>query len=471
MIRRRYQFLESLKAASDLTLVVLTWIGAYLLRFRSAWVIEIFPITKYVPAFGKYLTLAILVAMTWGVVFAVLNVYRAASTPSLFKEVYRVLRANLTALLVFMAAALVVAEVKPSRAVLLIFGLLSSAALVLSRIVFRQALITMNRSARNLQRALIVGTGELARELARKIRGHRELGLTVAGFAADTSTQAVVEAEGLPVLGDATDVARIVREAKIDQVFVALPMEAHHLIQGVLQNLSEEIVDVKVVPDLYQFIALRGGVEEFEGLPIVHLKETPLFGWRRVAKRAFDVAFSSAALALGSPLYLAIAIAVKLSSPGPAFYRQERMGLDGRTFDVWKFRSMRVDAERQTGAVWARKDDPRRTRTGAFLRESSLDELPQFWNVLAGDMSVVGPRPERPVFIAQFRDRIPKYMLRHKVKAGLTGWAQVHGWRGNTDLQKRIEHDIYYIQNWSIGLDLRILWMTVWRGLVNKNAY
>jgi Undecaprenyl-phosphate glucose phosphotransferase len=471
MIRRHTQFLESLKAATDLTLVVATWIASYFLRFRVAAVIDLFPITKHVPSFGKHLTLALLVAMTWGVVFAAVNLYRATSTPSLFKEVYRVLRAHATALLVFMAAALAVAEVKPSRAVLLIFGGLAAVLLVAARVVFREIVIARNRRPGHARRALVIGTGVLARELARKIGRHRELGLTVIGFAADKSGVVSEEVDGLPVLGEAGEVARIVREGNVDEVFVALPLDASSLLLTVLRNLSEEIVDVKVVPDLYQFISLRGGIEEFDGLPIVHLKETPLYGWRRVAKRGFDVAFSLAALVFGAPIYLAVAVAVKFSSRGPVFYKQERMGLDGRTFPVWKFRSMRVDAEQATGAVWASKDDPRRTRVGAFLRRSSLDELPQFWNVLKGDMSVVGPRPERPVFIEQFRERIPRYMLRHKVKAGLTGWAQVHGWRGNTDLEKRIEHDLYYIQNWSIGLDLRIIWMTAWRGLVNANAY
>ena len=204
---------------------------------------------------------------------------------------------------------------------------------------------------------------------------------------------------------------------------------------------------------------------------IVGLRESPHFGLNIVFKRTMDVVLSLAALLVLSPLLLLLALVVKLTSPGPIFYRQERCGLNGKPFWMLKFRSMRVDAEKQTGAVWAQKDDPRRTRFGAFLRKTSLDELPQFINVLMGDMSLVGPRPERPVFIQQFSKTIPNYCARHAVKAGITGWAQVHGWRGNTSLRKRLQYDLYYITHWTPWLDLKILWMTVWHGLVNRNAY
>jgi exopolysaccharide biosynthesis polyprenyl glycosylphosphotransferase len=218
-------------------------------------------------------------------------------------------------------------------------------------------------------------------------------------------------------------------------------------------------------------MTLQSSVEEIDGLPVICLRESPLVGWAAVQKRAFDVAVSGLALLLGAPFLLAIALAVRLTSGSPVLYAQERMGLDGRLFRMLKFRTMVHGAEQDSGPVWTVEDDPRRTRLGAFLRRTSLDELPQLWNVLRGDMSLVGPRPERPVFIEQFRREVPGYMLRHKVKAGCTGWAQVHGWRGNTSLHERVEHDLYYIQNWSLGLDLRILLMTLWRGVLHRNAY
>ena len=228
---------------------------------------------------------------------------------------------------------------------------------------------------------------------------------------------------------------------------------------------------IHVVPDLGRFTSLRGGVEEFEGLPFVHLRESPLYGWSQVGKRIFDVLFSLVVLVLLSPVFLALALAVRLTSPGPVLYGQERMGLDGQRFRMLKLRTMRVDAERGDGAGVGAPGDARRTPIGAFLRRFSLDELPQFVNVLRGEMSVVGPRPERPVFVERFRQTVPGYMLRHKVKSGVTGWAQVNGLRGNTSLETRIEYDIEYIERWSFWLDLKIIGMTVIRVLFDRNAY
>jgi exopolysaccharide biosynthesis polyprenyl glycosylphosphotransferase len=212
-------------------------------------------------------------------------------------------------------------------------------------------------------------------------------------------------------------------------------------------------------------------VEEFEGLPIVTLSGSPMYGWNKVVKRALDLCIGVPLLLLCVPLFGLLALLVKCTSRGPVFYVQERMGFDGRVFGIIKFRTMQADAEDHTGAVWTQAHDPRRTRVGVWLRCTSLDELPQLWNVVKGEMSLVGPRPERPVFVEEFRKNIPRYMLRHRVKAGMTGWAQVQGWRGNTSLERRLEHDLYYIQHWSLVLDLKILWLTLWRGFVHKNAY
>jgi len=208
-----------------------------------------------------------------------------------------------------------------------------------------------------------------------------------------------------------------------------------------------------------------------DGLPVVHLTQVPLTGWMSLVKRSLDIAISGTALVLLSPVCGAIALAIRIADRGPVLYRQRRMGLDGRPFNILKFRSMVVDAEGASGPVWTSPDDERRTRFGALLRRWSLDELPQLWNVLRGEMSLVGPRPERPEFVREFKEKFPQYMLRHRVRSGITGWAQVHGWRGNTSLSKRIEYDLYYIENWSLALDFRILWMTLRHGFRHHNAY
>ncbi len=240
-----------------------------------------------------------------------------------------------------------------------------------------------------------------------------------------------------------------------------------------LESTSREMVDVKVVPDLLQVIALRARLEDLDGVPVININDVPLQGFNahRQARPSTSAISSAALLVLARAARHRRARSCRLTSRGPVFYRQERMGLDGKSFTIVKFRSMYDDAERQTGPVWAVADDPRVTPLGRFLRRSNLDELPQLWNVLRGDMSIVGPRPERPHFVEQFKHKIPQYMLRHKVKAGLTGWAQVNGWRGNTPLEKRIEYDLYYIENWSVRLDLKIMWLTLLRGFFHKHAY
>jgi Undecaprenyl-phosphate glucose phosphotransferase len=256
----------------------------------------------------------------------------------------------------------------------------------------------------------------------------------------------------------------------VDEVVLALPSEEHGYLKTFMDELAQRTVDVKVVPDLFSYITLRGGLEEFGGLPIISLQGAPLEGWSRILKRVFDAGLSALALLLASPLLALIAAAVKLTSSGPVFFAQDRMGLDGRVFRMLKFRSMRTDAEAH-GARFASQQDARRTPLGALLRRTSLDELPQLWNVLMGDMSLVGPRPERPVFIEAFKKQIPRYHLRHMVKSGLTGWAQVNGLRGDTSIERRIEYDLYYIENWSLVFDLRILLRTALGGFLSRNAY
>jgi Undecaprenyl-phosphate glucose phosphotransferase len=307
--------------------------------------------------------------------------------------------------------------------------------------------------------------------VARKIGEQPVLGLRVQGFLAKEKQKVGQVVEGLPVLGDYSEISLVIARNQINIVIIALPLSAHERIGEVLGSIGDDTVDIKVIPDLYRYISLSGSVEEFEGLPIIGLRGSPMVGWARVTKRMVDIIGSAIGLLILSPVLIALALGVKFTSPGPVFYRQKRMGLDGRVFTMYKFRSMRIDAEQKTGPVWAQEGDPRRTRLGAFMRSTSLDELPQLLNVLRGEMSLVGPRPERPEFIGDFRKNIPGYMLRHKMKAGITGWAQINGWRGNTSLEKRIEHDLFYIENWSLALDFKIMFLTVFKGLKAPNAY
>jgi Undecaprenyl-phosphate glucose phosphotransferase len=324
------------------------------------------------------------------------------------------------------------------------------------------------RRGYNLRHAVLVGGGEPAAEVQAMLQRRPDVGISVLGLVGDKQEP---ERAGARWLGGLDDLRSVLDRFPIDLVIVALPHAESIRLPEILAQIGDDPVTIHVVPDVAGLASLRGGIEEFEGLPFIHLRESPLYGWNRVLKRAFDLGVGMVALSMAMPLMLVIALAVKLSSQGPVLYRQERMGLDGGRFHMLKFRTMRLDAEAETGPVWASPDDPRCTRLGAFLRRWSLDELPQFFNVIRGEMSLVGPRPERPELVQEFRRKVPGYMLRHKVKAGITGWAQVNGWRGATSLEKRIEYDLYYIERWTLLFDLKILVQTLWRGLRHKNAY
>jgi Undecaprenyl-phosphate glucose phosphotransferase len=355
-----------------------------------------------------------------------------------------------------------------SRATMLLFSLLTAVGVLSARRFGWSAIRGLRSRGYNQTLAVIVGTGRVARKTAWAIRHASWMGIKNLGFVEDNQSRWTGD---LNILGTTADLPRLIHQYGIEHVFISLPMSRYHDARRVFDILSQTMAEVRLVADVPELSGLTLTTTNLDGLPVIGLRESPHFGLNIVVKRAMDMALSLIGLLLLSPVMLVIAALVKLTSSGPVFFRQERCGLNGKTFQMLKFRSMRVDAEQQTGAVWTRRDDPRRTRFGTFLRKTSLDELPQLINVLRGDMSLVGPRPERPVFIQKFRRTIPNYMARHCVKAGITGWAQVHGWRGNTSLRKRVQYDLYYITHWTPLLDLRILWMTVFHGLFHRNAY
>ena len=355
-----------------------------------------------------------------------------------------------------------------SRWFMLVFWAFDIVAVFGARLAIRDVVRSLRRHGRFVRRALVVGAGDLGQEVVRRLRGHPEFGVRVVGYL-DDRIPIGERIEGKEVLGGCEAVTRVLSDYRVDQLFLALPLEAHHEVLKVLNAIEGELVDVKMVPDVLQFVTLRAAVEELEGLPVISLAQSPIIGWARVLKRVTDIMLGALGIVVLSPLLGAIALMIRLGSPGSVLYRQERTGLDGRTFDILKFRTMPEHTESETGPVWALRGDRRATRLGRTLRRFSLDELPQLWNVLTGDMSLVGPRPERPFFVHQFKTRVPQYMLRHKVKSGLTGWAQVNGLRGDTSIEKRIEYDLYYIQNWSLALDVKIMILTLYRAWQHRH--
>ncbi|MBC8188233.1 MAG: exopolysaccharide biosynthesis polyprenyl glycosylphosphotransferase, partial [Proteobacteria bacterium] len=328
------------------------------------------------------------------------------------------------------------------------------------RSTIRYGLRHARRRGFNLRYVLVVGSGPLAASVVERIRQRPDAGFKLIGVVASGSIGGAVE--GAHVMGATSDLKQILRDNRVDQVIVALSRHESELFEKVAAELEDDVVNVKIVPDLLHGYSLRSTVESLDGIPVIGLQETALIGWAALGKRSFDLVASSAALVVLSPALGVIATAIYASSGAPILYRQKRMGHDGRVFEMLKFRSMKNDAE-ATGPGWTKPRDPRRTRLGRRLRKFNLDELPQLINVLRGEMSLVGPRPERPTYINEFRREVPGYMLRHKVRAGMTGWAQVHGWRGDTSIHARVEHDLYYIQQWSFWLDIRILFMTLFR--------
>lgn len=475
MIQERHRKTAGLYLFADLFATLAAFFAAWMLRFEF----EVIPLTKNVPQFGPYLRLIPFVLVLWPIVFYFHGLYQSRRGRSRVDEVLTIV---LAVLLATVLLSVVIAWYRPpaapgsteyftySRAFLALFAFVDLLFVSSTRMVVRSMLRRVRSSGHNVQRILVVGAGLLGREITTKILAHRELGFEVVGFLDDDPGKAGTQICGVPVLGTTRQAEEVLATRPIDQVFITLPLEAHKKILHLLDLMARECVEIKLVPDILQYATLNAALEDLDGTPVINLSQVPLQGWSSLNKRAMDLAVAIAAFAAVAPFFPLIALAIWLEDRGPILYRQERMGLDGRSFMILKFRSMRVNAESTSGPVWAIKDDPRRTRVGGFLRRWSLDELPQIWNVITGDMSIVGPRPERPTFVREFKHKIPRYMLRHRVKAGITGWAQVHGWRGNTSIKKRIQYDLYYIQNWSLSLDFKILWMTVRHGL-RHNAH
>jgi Undecaprenyl-phosphate glucose phosphotransferase len=483
MVRFKTRVLATLYVAVDILTTNAAFVLAYFLRFHSGFVVSQLPITKGIPEISRYLLLLPFLSLLWPLLLYFHGLYKLKRGRSRIDEFFGILFSVLIGSALVLGLTLYVRvyyryqpDVAPqweySQAVFGIFVLLDIAALNAARGAIRAYLQRRWSAGYNVERVLVAGAGDLGQTVAETLLAHRELGYEVVGFVDDTPRRQVA---GLPVLGGLEQTVDLASMHRVDQVYIALPLEQHVEVLRLIKCVSNECLDVKVVPDLVQYATSKAALEDLDGIPIISLNEVPLSGWNSMAKRLLDIALGSLillALTLIVPVFPVIALLIKWKGGrGPVFYRQERMSLDGKTFLMYKFRSMTDDAEAHTGPVWAKEEDPRRTTIGAWLRRFNLDELPQLLNVVLGDMSLVGPRPERPPFVQQFRERIPQYMVRHRVRSGITGWAQVNGWRGNTSIEKRLECDLYYIENWSLLLDIKILILTLFRGFGQRHAY
>ncbi len=395
--------------------------------------------------------------------FSRIGLYKSYRLSTLWKELMSVMRANFLVVISFVVLIYFVNELKLSRATVIAYFFLSTFVFCFYRYVLRMGLRSLRRRGRNLRHVALVGYGPMIESYVRAVRSFPDAGIEMVAWLDSRGTS-----QDFNISETTGDLNSVRKRFHPDYFIIGYPAQDYlHLDQFLRQNYND-VVPLVVLPDLqYSFIGYQ--VEDLAGYPALVVNQPNFSTIDEVSKRAFDLVASGLGLLVVSPLLLLIGLLIKLDSKGPIFFKQERVGLDGVKFKMWKFRSMRVDAEAQV--TWTVKDDPRRTTFGRFLRATSLDELPQLWNVFIGDMSLVGPRPEQTKFVEKFRQEIPAYMLRHKMKAGITGWAQVNGWRGDTSLEKRIECDLYYVRNWSLWFDVKILFLTVWRGFMNKNAY
>ncbi len=449
---------------------VLATMVSYPLGYRARFLSNLFAVQELQPLAVYYGPMALQAVLT-PPIFAMHGLYVLKRSKAWGDEFHRVLSAvSVTAVIVMAATAFISKDFGYSRLMLAIVWLLSLIFVLIGRLTHSRIQGLLRGRGVGEDRVLIVGTDDTAKMILDKIRQSPGLGYRPVGFVTEEKGPASVF--GIPVLGLVDDIGILVKEHRIDEVIVAVPTLSHQQLLEIVSKCQKHNVNIKCFPDLFQIMASEINISDLDGLPLVTVRDVALKGWNLVMKRWVDLVFSACGLVVLSPFMLLVAFLIKLTSPsGPVFFTQERVGLDGKPFEVVKFRSMRPDAEVSTGPVWARKGDDRTTALGKIIRRYSIDELPQLVNVFIGEMSLVGPRPERPYFVEQFKQTVPRYFDRHNEKAGLTGWAQVNGLRGNTSIEERTAYDLWYVENWTLWLDFKIMIQTLFVIFRDKNAY
>lgn len=461
LLKEYSQFFAILLRLMDVLAVVLGGFIAYYYKFNSF----------YLRA--EYQSALMIAAILTLTVFSFFHIYDSIRALNFWQHLSKLIQAVFVMLVVLAGLAFLTKTGETySRTWFLLLGGFSLGLLVLFRCTLLIVLRLMRSHGWNEKRAVIIGAGDLGEKLLEAVQQKLWTGFRVVGVFDDhalkNTPRTILD---VPVIKTPDNISVYLKREAIDEVWLALPLNAQKRVKEILHELRHDTVTTRFVLDIFGMDLLNHSLTSLAGFPVLNIRSTPMVGINRIVKAIEDRILAGCILLLISPILMMIAIAIKLTSKGPIFYRQKRVGWNGNEFEMLKFRSMPVNVESASGPVWAKQNETRATRVGTFLRKTSLDELPQFINVLLGDMSIVGPRPERQYFVEQFKNEIPRYMQKHLVKAGITGWAQVNGWRGNTSLEKRIEYDLYYIENWSLAFDLKIIFLTIFRGFVNKNAY
>ena len=464
---RKTPWLVWTRAAADYAAIFLSVILAYNYRFH----LDRIPIPgSEPPAFSYYIRATPLVALIFLVTYGFSGVYRIRRGRPLLDEMFSIIGASVLASVLTLALMSIYRSFSYSRLVLLYTAVIGIVLITVIRIVLRQVLAVQQRRGIGTDRVLIVGTGAGSELLLHRMTMFPQYGYTVCGVL-DDRLQAGTGFAGTTVLGPIAELPEQVQAYRIDQVFLALPGASHEQMLHLIKTCEDLQVDFRMLPDVFEIITTRVSADMVDGIPLVGVRRSQVTGLGLLVKRAFDLVVSLALLVLLSPIWILLALAIAISSRGPILYQQERVGKAGKLFTLYKFRSMVTDAEAETGPIFASPDDARRTGVGGFMRRFSLDELPQLINIIRGDMSLVGPRPERPFFVERFSAEIPRYLERQQVRPGVTGWAQVNDLRGGTSIADRTIYDIYYIENWSLSFDLKILLTTVGRMLFHRHAY
>ncbi len=468
MIRRSQGLLTQLYILSDYAVVQISFLLAWWLKFESGWI----PYETPMPI-EKYLFWSLIYGVIAIVTGVLVTLYSPKRKKRFADEFFKVIQVHFISMFILISIMFVIKEIDISRVYLAIYLGLNILVIILYRYFLKASLKHFREKGYNRQFVLIVGAGTLGKRFFNNLRQYPELGYEVVGFLDDNQEWDKLESRQYkPILGNLDDLESILSQELIDEVVLALPLDAHSKYTNIIVHCEKAGVRTLIIPDFFDYLPARPYFDNFAGMPMINVRDIPLdVAGNRMFKRLFDIIFALFSIILISPILMAVAIGVKCTSPGPIIFKQERVGLNRRNFMMYKFRSMRFLPQDSVDTGWTTENDPRRTHFGTFLRSTSLDELPQFFNVLMGHMSVVGPRPERPYYVEQFRDEIPKYMVKHHVRPGITGLAQSEGLRGDTSIEERINHDIFYIENWTILLDVKIIMKTIKNGFKSDNAY
>lgn len=458
MLKQHEKSIANLQRIVDLGVVWLAWLLSYYIRFNFFDHAE--PNLEV-----TFLKLSFVLLGISLYAFHKSGLYKSQRFSNRYKEIFGVVRGNTTAIIIFIMLIYFFGENRLSRLTLGIYFILSTFSLIIFRISIRNFLRMIREKGKNLRYVLLIGNGQILSRYVDTIRLFKDSGIRIAAW---IDSEGLAEKNNITSYSGSYDEYR--KENPVDTVVLSYVGKDGHKVEDFLAKNYDDLTPIQILPNIsYSLVGHQ--IEDFGGIPLLTFNQPQFSFLELTLKRLIDFFGSLIGLIISLPIFILAAIFIKLSSKGPIFYGQERVGIEGQQFTMWKFRTMKVAESNEDQTEWSNKDNPRKTWIGDFLRKTSLDELPQLWNILIGQMSLIGPRPERPFFVEKFKEEIPGYMLRHRMKAGLSGWAQINGWRGDTDLHKRIECDIYYIKHWSIWFDIKILFLTPFKGLFHKNAY